>query len=444
MTHYPRRAFLRSAAAVVALPMFISLTRGSARARGRPPLPLKFVAFYVPCGIHMPAWTPIQIGVDYRSPPILSPLANVKDNLLVLSGFANAPAKPDGPGDHASGTGSFLTCRHVFKTDGASIRNGVSVDQVMAAQLGRDTRIASLQLGIEGGSGVGGCDSGYSCAYARNISWASETQPLAKAVRPDLVFDRLFTGLEPGVSEQERLRRHAVQKSVLDYVQADAIALSKRLSRADRRKLGEYLDGVRELEKRTQLHYAAPLPKSTFARPASAPSFPEHVRLMLDLILIALESDSTRVATFMLGNAGSGRSYDFIGVSGGHHALSHHQGKEENFEKLIKIDTWEVEQLAYLLERMNVRREDGTRLLDESAVFFSSEIEDGNSHAHHNLPVLLAGQLGGFLPTGSHTRVPERTPLSRLFLTLQQGVGVAAKRFGEDGHEPLEPSSLGA
>lgn len=151
---------------------------------------------------------------------------------------------------------------------------------------------------------------------------------------------------------------------------------------------------------------------------------------MLDLILVALESDSTRVATFMLGNAASGRSYDFIGVSGGHHALSHHQGKEENFEKLIKIDTWEVEQLSYLLERMNVRREDGSRLLNDSAVFFSSEIEDGNTHAHHNLPVLLAGQLGGFLPTGCHTRVPERTPLSRLFLTLQQGVGVAAKRFG--------------
>lgn len=200
MTHYPRRTFLRSAAAVVALPVFFSLTRGSVRARGREALPLKFVAFYVPCGIHMPAWTPIQVGVAYRLPPILSSLATVKDNLLVLSGFANAPAKPDGPGDHASGTGSFLTCRHVFKTNGATIKNGISVDQVMAAQLGRDTRIASLQLGIEGGSGVGGCDSGYSCAYARNISWASETQPLAKTVRPDLVLSMVCANSKNGRS----------------------------------------------------------------------------------------------------------------------------------------------------------------------------------------------------------------------------------------------------
>jgi hypothetical protein len=436
-----RRRLLVSAAATVALPVFDSLQPSLARAAGeggRSALGWgvrRLVVFYVPNGIHMQAWTPLQLGRHYELPPILKPLTALQHQVTVLSGLANAPGKPDGPGDHAAGTGSFLTCRHVFKTDGAGIRNGISMDQVIARKVGEQTRLASLELGIEGGSGVGGCDSGYSCAYSRSISWASETQPLAKTVRPDVVFEQLFGGEDAESTERERERRRRYQHSVLDYVSEQARAIRRRLSVSDRQKLEQYLTAVREVEQRAARSYDPPKP--ALSRPKRDLSFPEQVRTMLELIAVALASDSTRVVTFMLGNAGSGRSYDFIGVSGGHHQLSHHKKDPQNFEMLTRIGTWEVEQYAYLLRRLNEFTEGERSLLDQSAVFFSSEIEDGNSHAHHNLPVLLAGSLGGSLTSGEHVRVPEGTPIANLFITLMRGMGVRVDKFGDDGTGPL-------
>jgi hypothetical protein len=428
-----RRRFLGGAASLVALPWLASLAPKAAWAHSA--APKRLVAFYVPNGIHMAAWTPSSTGSDYALTPILSPLESLKRKVLVVSGLANAPAHPDGPGDHAAGTAGFLTCRHVVKTDGAGIRNGTSVDQVAALALGRATRIASLQYGIDSGSGVGNCDSGYSCAYVRNISWASEAQPLPKITNPEAAFAALFDGADGKLSAAERARRKRNQASVLDYVRGEAQGLSQALSTSDRHKLDEYLTGVRELERRVQGSASAVCIAPT-EPPATLP-YPEHVRLMLDLTVLALKCDATRVVSFMLGNGGSPRSYEFLGVHGGHHDISHHQNRAENFEKLQTIDTWEIAQLAYLLEHMDAIDEGDGTLLDHSAVFFSSEIEDGNTHSHYNLPVLVAGGLSGALPMGTHVRTPHNAPLGGLFLTLLGALGVPATHFGDDGSSPL-------
>ncbi len=429
---FPRRRFLRSAASVVALPWLASLAPKVAHAKSASPK--RFVAFYVPNGIHTAAWTPASTGPDYELTPILAPLADVKRKVLVLSGLANAPAHPDGPGDHAAGTAGFLTCRHVVKTDGAGIRNGTSMDQVAASALGRATRIASLQYGIDSGSGVGNCDSGYSCAYVRNISWASESQPLPKITSPEAAFSALFEGENNKLSAAERERRKRDRSSVLDYVRGEASGLSRQLSRSDQLKLDEYLTGVRELEQRVHgSNLACAMPSEP---PPSLP-YAEHVRLMLDLTVLALKCDMTRVVSFMLGNGGSPRSYEFLGVHGGHHDISHHQKRPENLEKLQKIDTWEVAQLAYLLRQMDAVDEGDGSLLDHSAVFFSSEIEDGDTHSHYNLPVLVGGGLSGALPTGRHLRVPHNEPLAGLFLSLLGGLGVPAQHFGDNGSAAL-------
>jgi len=428
-----RRRFLGGAASLVALPWLASLEPKIAWANGS--APKRFVAFYVPNGINMAAWTPTDPGSDYVLTPILTPLQALKRKVLVVSGLANAPAHPDGPGDHAAGTAGFLTCRHVVKTDGAGIRNGISVDQIAAGVLGRATRIPSLQFGIDSGSGVGNCDSGYSCAYVRNISWASETQPLPKITNPEAAFSTLFEGADRKLSAAERVRRNAERSSVLDYVHGEAQGLSRALSTSDRHKLDEYLTGVRELEQRVQSLESTVCVAP--AEPAATLSYPDHVRLMLDLTVLALKCDATRVVTFMIGNGGSPRSYEFLGVHGGHHDISHHRKLPENLAKLQTIDTWELAQFAYLLGRMDAIQEGDGTLLDHSAVFFSSEIEDGDSHSHYNLPVLIGGGLGGAIPTGSHVRTPYNAPLGGLFLTLLAGLGVPTKHFGDDGVSPL-------
>ncbi|MEZ4219953.1 MAG: DUF1552 domain-containing protein [Polyangiaceae bacterium] len=424
-----RRFFLGGAAAVVGLPMLESLV-GSTATAASSGVPQRFLAFYVPCGMHMPKWTPSATGFGYDLPEILAPLAQVRDKTMVLTGLANEPAKPDGPGDHASGTGAFLTCAHPKKTEGADIKNGISVDQVIAQNLGKETRIASLQLGIDGGAGVGGCDSGYSCAYARNISWASETQPLPKTINPQVVFDQIFEGFDPTQSSEAKVRVRKYRASVLDYVHQDAKSLSTRLNTKDRAKLDEYMTGIFDLEQSIQ--NANQVSCDAIARPEENLTFPEHVKMMLDLSVLAMQCDVTRVVTFMLGNAGSGRNYDFIGVSGGHHQLSHHQSQQSNYDKLTKIDTWEITQLAYLLEKMDQVSEGSGTLLDNAAVFFSSEIEDGNAHRHTNLPVLLAGGLGGALPTGQHLKFADKTPLANLFVTLLNQMGIATGSFGQN------------
>ncbi len=430
-----RRAFLGGAATVVALPFLESFAGKTAVAQTPPPLK-RFIAFYVPNGMHMPEWTPAGTGPGYELRTILQPLAAIQSKVSVLSELDNEPSRPEGPGDHAAGTAGFLTCRHVVKTEGPNIRNGISIDQVIANAVGGDSRIASLQLGTDGGGGIGtGCDSGYSCAYSRNVSWASETQPLPKTTNPRVLFDQIFDGFDPTATPEATARRKAYRKSVLDYVNGEAVSLSGKLGTTDRRKLDEYLTGIRDLELRVDAATTLTCPE--YPRPPDNHSYPQHVQLMIDLMVLACQCDATRVITFMLGNAGSNQSYDFIGVSGAHHQISHHQDDPANFAKLIPIGQWEVARLVDLLTAMDAVDEGNGTLLDNSAVFFSSEIEDGDSHAHYNLPVLLAGGLDGQLPSGRHVRFPDGTPMANLFLTLAGMMGVPLATFGDDGTAPL-------
>lgn len=434
-----RRAFLGGAGVAVALPFLPSVMRdGRVLAEDSVcTVPKRMIAWYVPNGIHMARWTPTGRDTAWELTPILESLAPVKGDIQIITGLANRPAQPDGPGDHASGTGAFITAAHPYKTEGSDIRNGISVDQVAANAIGSCTRFPSLQLGIDGGDSAGGCDSGYSCAYARNISWSDTATPLPKIVNPQVVFDRLFGGFDPAATREQIERRRTYQTSVLDYALDQATSLRGRLGTTDRYKLDEYLSAVREVELRVSGAGSGPV-CDVPDRPPSDLSVEQHIQVMADLQVLAMQCDLTRVITFMMANAGSGRGYNFLGVSGGHHEISHHGGSTSNFDKLTVIDTWEVQQLSYMLQRMkSVVEPDGSTLLDNSVLFFSSEISDGDRHNHTDMPIVLAGGGGGYFTPGRHVVYDSERPVANLFISMLESVGVHVDAFGDDGTEPL-------
>ncbi|MHC4952890.1 MAG: DUF1552 domain-containing protein [Planctomycetota bacterium] len=442
-----RRTFLRGAGTVLALPFLESVSFGAVT---RP----KRIAFlFVPNGVHMADWRPKGAGADYALSPLLQPLADHRDDLLLVSNLAqlNARALGDGPGDHARSAACFLTGAHPVKTAGRNIRAGISVDQVAARHLGRDTSLPSLEIGCEPARQSGNCDSGYSCAYSSNISWRSPHSPMGKEIDPRALFERLFRTGPEGESAQARAERIHARRSILDYVRDDAATLSKRLGRADRRKLDEYFTGVRELERRIAMAEMAKSGDEIWLwneevdkpAPLNAPSgiprdYKEHVRLMYDMLVLAFRLDRTRVATFMLANEGSNRNYAFIGAKGGHHHLSHHKGDRGKIERIKRINRFHVEQLAYFLKRLKGVREGDSTLLDSTAVVYGSAISDGNRHNHDDLPVLVAGRGGGIVRPGRHIVAPRRTPLCNLYVSLLNGVGVPATKFGDStGALPL-------
>lgn len=433
-----RRQVLRGAGAVVALPFLESIAPRRAYAQMGGPTK-RFVAFYVPNGIHMRAWTPAGRGTRWETTPILAPLEPFRDAINIVSGLRNEPAYPDGPGDHAAGTGSFLSAAHCFKTEGAGIENGISIDQLIANAVGQEHRFPSLVLGSEGGGNAGGCDSGYSCAYSRNISWTGDTTPAAKEVTPRSVFNRLFGSHDAGLTQAQVARRKLYRKSVLDFVRGDAERLKPKLGRTDTRKLDEYLTSVRELERQIELTEAQRCDAGVV--PGRPEDLRGHVRQMLDLLVVALQCDLTSVATYMLGNGGSNRPFPWLGIADGHHQISHHQDNPANFAMLQTIDIWEMEQVAWLLGRLQgIEDRDGGTLLDNTLLFFSSEIADGNSHAHRDLPVLLAGGAGGQLRGGRHLDFAEKPAIADLFVRFAQLMGVDVTTFGDDGTGPLDLS----
>lgn len=424
-----RRSFLRgSLGTAVALPFLDAMTQ-SARAAGLGPR--RFLTFYVPCGIHMPGFTPAA-GALGTLPTILSPLESVKQEITVISGLRNraAEAGADGAGDHARGTGTFLTAQRLLKSD-VDIRNAISVDQVIANHLRSTgyTGLSSLELGCEGGGSSGNCDSGYSCAYTVNIAWAGAAQPLPKETNPSSVFDRLFAGVDPGASREESLKRKLYRQSVLDVVKGDAARLNARLGARDRAKLDEHLTGVRELER--QLESEPVVTCTPGARPSQSGDPTAYVRSMLDLIANAVACDRTRVATFMLGNGGSNRNYSFIGVNAAHHESSHHQGDPAKQTQLQNIDRWEMEQFAYLVGKLrSIDDGNGETALDNSFVYFGSELEDGQSHSHNNLPVVIAGRAGGSITPGRHVRTDGRS-VADLYVTAMAALQVPQGSFAD-------------
>lgn len=430
-----RRTTLKGLGTAIALPLLDAMSPRSLVAAERAAEPLRMAFLYVPNGKHMPDWLPASEGTGYALPKTLQPLAGLKDEFCVLSGLTHqkANANGDGGGDHARALTTFLTGTQARKTDGADIRAGVSVDQIAAREFGKVTRFASLEVGADAGAQSGNCDSGYSCAYSSNIAWRSENQPVAKEVDPKLIFDRLFTSGRPGESAEARARRERYNKSILDLVGEDARRLQRNVGIADQRKLDEYLTAIRELETRIAKAAEAPDGKSLpLDRPRGIPaSYEDHLRILGDLVVLAFQTDTTRVSTLVFANEGSNRSYPFLDVPEGHHDLSHHEGKEEKQAKLQKINQFHVTQFAYFLERLRSVREGDQTLLDRSLIVYGSGIADGNAHNHNNLPIILAGKGGGLVTPGRHIAYRDGTPLTNLYLSMLDGAGIHLESLGD-------------
>ena len=432
----PRRTFLKGVGATIGLPVLNAMLPSNGWAAGATGTPNRMAFIFVPNGVIVPDWTPKGEGSDWQLSPTLEPLAGVKDHLCVMTGLAqdNAEAKGDGPGDHARSAAAFLTGAHPVKTDGVDIKAGISVDQVAAEKIGSMTRLPSLEIGTEGGRNAGQCDSGYSCAYSNNISWKTPSTPMSKEINPKLVFERLFGSSGDQESAKARARRDFFRTSILDSVSDDATKLSKKLGQTDRRKLDEYFTSVREIEQRIARSQAdttkQKLPQMEM--PQRIPrELDDHIRLMFDLLATAFETDTTRIATFMLANEGSNRSYPMVGVNDGHHHLSHHQNKEDLIAPLKKIDKYLITHFASFLERLKGIKEADGNLLDHSMIVYGSAISDGNHHNHNDLPILLAGGGSGTITTNRHVVYPKNTPLNNLFLSMLDRMDVRIDQLGD-------------
>ena len=432
-----RRTLLRGLGASVALPWLDAMSRpvfAASQAKAAA-APLRMAFLYIPNGVHMAHWRPENEGALEKLPPTLETLAAFKDDLSVFSGLTQdgGRAHGDGPGDHARALSSFLTGTHPRKTDGADIKAGVSVDQVVAQKIGHKTRLSSLELGCDRGAQSGNCDSGYSCAYSSNISWRSESTPMPKEVNPRLVFDRLFGNAS--TSLQDRAKQAKFRRSILDFVAEDARDLSGRLGAGDRRKVDEYLTSIRELEVRIAQAESPghDEPKHVdYPQPAGVPKdYREHIKLMFDLMALGFEADVTRVSTFVYGNEGSTRSYGFLGVPEGHHDLSHHGNDPEKHKKLCIINKFHLEMFAHFLGRLKDAKEGEGSVLDHSMIVYGSGISDGNRHNHEDLPVLMAGKGGGSIKPGRHVKYPRNTPLNNLYLSMLDRMGTPLESLGD-------------
>jgi hypothetical protein len=436
--HVSRRTILRGVGTAIALPVLDAMVPAlSAAAEIKKTVPTRMVYVYVPNGIDMRNWTPSAAGRSFDLPKILAPLQPVQDDLLLFTGLMdhNGMALGDGPGDHARASASFLTGVHPKKTAGADISVGTSVDQLAARRIGNETRLASLELGCEDGHLAGNCDSGYSCAYVNSISWRTATAPNPPEVNPRSVFERLF-GSDEGVGDPAvRARTARFQQSILDLVAGDTRRLQGGLGATDKRKLDEYLTSVREVERQVQMTEKQ-IAENTMAMPSIAKpdgiplEFAEHAKLMFDLLAIALQTDTTRIATFMLAREGSNRSYREIGVPEGHHGLSHHRNDPSIMDKVSQINRHHMEQFAYFLTRLKKTNDTDGSLLDHTMIMYGSGISDGNKHNHDNLPVLLAGGSRVFR-TGRHVRLETSTPITNLYMSMLEAMGVPTERFGD-------------
>lgn len=436
-----RRTLLKGAGVAIGLPVLEAMLPRTALAAAGQGWPTRTAFFFLPNGVFLPDWKPTQAGADFELPVTLQAFESFRSKMTVLSGLAldAGRAHGDGGGDHARAAATFLTGIHPVKTAGSNIRAGVSVDQIIAAEIGKQTRFASLELGLEQGLNAGGCDTGYSCAYSSNVSWRTPTMPSAKETNPKLVFERLFGGDNSGESEQSRRLRERTRRSILDFVQDDARSLQRSVSGSDRRKLDEYMTGIREIELRLEHFANSPRVKRPHIDiPEEKPNdFVPHFRLMGDLLVLAFQSDLTRVASFMVGNAGSNRAYKMIGVAEGHHSLSHHGEDPAKIEQIKKINQFHAAQFAYVLGKLDSIKEGDGTLLDHSLIMYGSGLGDGNRHNHDDLPIVYFGSSGGAFKTGQHFTFDSETPLCNFYVTLLQRLNVPYEKFG-DAQSPID------
>ena len=433
--HLPRRTFLKGMGAAIALPMLDAMTPAlGAMGRTAAKSPLRLGFTYVPNGITMADWTPKGAGAAFEYSRVMKPMEAFRQESVILSGLAhrNGMALGDGPGDHARAAASYLTGVHPRKTAGADIQNGVSVDQLAAQAVGAETRFASLELGCDDSRTVGNCDSGYSCAYTNSLAWRGPTTPMPPETNPRLVFERLFGDIDTSLTPEARARRLRYRRSILDLVGERTAAISKDLGPADRRKLDEYLSSIREIEQRierAERDLTGLVP--TIDKPTGIPVlYADYVNLMFDLQLIAFQTDMTRVVTLMMGREGSMRTYPEIGVPDPHHPLTHHRGNTDWIERVTKVNTMHVELFAGFINKMKNTPDGDSSLLDHSIIVYGSGLSDGNRHTHEDLPVLMVGR-GADVKLGQHIVYPKGTPMTNLYLTLLDKMGVRTESLGD-------------
>ena len=419
-----RRSLLRGAGAAIALPLLDAM-RPAVAAQGNKAPTHRVAVVYVPNGIVMKDWLPTDKGHQFTFPRILKPLESFRDHITVVSGLENTASNKAQGGAHAKASGSFLSGMPPKFTAGPDVRAGITFDQVAAHKWASQTRVPSLQLGLEDSRMVGNCDSGSSCAYTNCLSWKDAETPLGVDVNPRSVFERLFGAVDPSLSPQARARRTLYRKSILDLTRQSARQLVNKLGAADQRKLDEYLTSIREVEKRiTSAEQDHRVP--TIDKPSGIPfAFPDYARLMLDLQVIAFQSDLTRVSTIMFGREGSVRTYPEIGVADPHHPLTHHRGHPDFIERVTKINCLHVELFAYFLKRLKASQDEAGSLLDQSVILYGGALSDGNAHSSSNLPLLVAGGRGG-----QHIAAPQQ-PVANLFVDLLNRVGLPTDSFGD-------------
>jgi len=417
---------------VVALPFLDAMVPAFAKAAtAKPPLRMAFV--YVPNGIDMRGWNPDYEGKLAALPRTLQPLVPLKDDLLLMGNLTHNTGRAllDGAGDHGRCCGSYLTGIQVKKST-TDIKAGVSMDQLIANQIGKQTRFPSLELGLEDARQSGDCDSGYSCAYTNNLAWRSETQPLPPILDPRALFERLF-GDGVAMTPEARVRQAKYRRSILDFVTDDTKKLEMGLGPTDRRKLDEYLSSIRAVE--LQLEKAEkdnaqidPHMDKPYGVPAD---FAEHFRLMTDMVTIAFQADQTRVLTFLVTHEGTSRAYREIGISDGHHPLTHHMGNQEKLDKVAEINLYHMKQFAAWMQRLKATKEGDGSLLDHSMIVYGAGLSDGNRHLHEDLPTLIAGRANGTIKTGRRVVYRRETPMCNLFLSMMDRMGVQMEHFGD-------------
>jgi len=430
-----RRRFLRGLGACVALPTLETFLPSKLAAETATPglastatgAPLRLGVVYFPNGAIQPSWWPKGENTEFELAQTMSPLQGLKSKLQILDGMdqVNATPGPDGAGDHARASGTFLTGVRVKKTAGADIHAGISIDQAIAGKVGHLTRFPSLELTCDAVRKSGNCDSGYSCAYQYNLSWRSPTTPVAPEPNPRLLFERLFGSGNHGERIESLLRRQQEQRSILDFVMDEAHSLERQLTYRDKQKLDEYLVSVREIEQRIQKaeRFGKPIDPEMPTPDGIPNGFEDYVQIMFDMMTVAFQTDSTRIATFLLANEGSNRPFPEIGIAEGHHSLTHHMNKQDMIDKVAQIDLWYVTQFAKFLQKLEDTKDvDGNSLLHNSMIIYGSGNADGNRHTHTNLPVLLAGAGGGTLTPGRFAKFGS-VPMSNMLLGLAARMG---------------------
>jgi len=448
-TYLPRRTFLRGVGATLALPLLDSMVPALTTLRASAAAPVnRLGVVYIPNGLgRMDLWTPDEAGTDFTMKRIMAPLQSHRDQLIVLSGLDNkhGDALPgEGAGDHARASGAFLTGVHPKKTAGADIRAGVSMDQIAAQTLGQHTQLASLELSLDSKEPLGACDPGYSCVYANTLNWRSETTPLPMENNPRVVFERLFGG--SGTTDTAaRLARMQEDGSILDAVSDKLAQLQIKLGARDRSKLEEYVEAIRDIERRLRMVEQQGLTDLSveLEQPPGIPdSFEDHAKLMFDLQVLAYQADLTRVITFMLAHETSNRAYPEIGVSDAHHPLSHHGGDEEKIEKVTKVNIYHAQMFAYYLDRLKATEDGDGSLLDHVMLLYGAGMSNGNIHNHHKLPIVTVGGGSGQLKGGRHINYENDPPVTNLFLSLLGKLGVHEDSIGDSTGKLTELSDI--